>query len=116
MRKVAAAGADVVIVTTDDPYSEDPQTIIAGVMRGARADRTSATFVVQPDRARAIEQAVDLAEEGDILLVTGRGHESHQSVGGRQIPFDDREHLRQAMHDAVARRRPTVPAPRRAHP
>ncbi len=110
MRKAAAFGADVAIVTTDDPYFEDPGMIIADVMHGAREDDTDTTFLVEPDRARAIRWAVDIAEEGDVILITGRGHETVQNLGREAIPFDDRKLLRQALCVAAARSVTVKPA------
>jgi UDP-N-acetylmuramoyl-L-alanyl-D-glutamate--2,6-diaminopimelate ligase len=102
MREAAVAGADVAIVTTDDPYFEDPGAIIADVMRGEHEDGKGATVLVEPDRVLAIARAVDMAEEGDVVLVTGRGHETVQNLKGEEIPFDDREELWQALYVATA--------------
>ena len=79
--------ADVAIVTSDNPRSEDPDAIIAEIMGGIR-DASRAH--VEPDRERAIELAVGLANEGDIVVLAGKGHETEQIVGDERRPFDDR--------------------------
>lgn len=94
MGMVAARLSDVVVVTADNPRSEDPQRIIDEVMRGIPAGSQSAagrtpdvrTIV---DRAEAIDRAVTLAEPGDVVLIAGKGHEKYQQIGDRVLPFDD---------------------------
>jgi len=84
----AAALADVPIVTSDNPRSEDPLAIIDDILAGLRdLDREP---VVEPDRAAAIEAAIAMAQPGDCILVAGKGHEREQIVGDRRLPFDDR--------------------------
>jgi UDP-N-acetylmuramoyl-L-alanyl-D-glutamate--2,6-diaminopimelate ligase len=81
--------ADVAIVTSDNPRSEDPERIIAEIVTGmepARAER-----LVEPDRRRAIHRAVALARAGDVVLIAGKGHETTQTIGARVLEFDDRE-------------------------
>ena len=94
----ALATADVAIVTSDNPRSEDPDTILAAVLSGVP---DTAERVVEVDRKRAIDMAIDLAEDGDVVLVLGRGHEPNQHVGGEEIPFDDRR----VAAESLARRR-----------
>jgi UDP-N-acetylmuramoyl-L-alanyl-D-glutamate--2,6-diaminopimelate ligase len=105
MGAAAASTADVVIVTDDNPRSEDPAAIRSAVLRGARdAARTSAAEVLEvPDRAEAIRRAVATAVAGDVLLVAGKGHEQGQEVADQIYPFDDRDQLRAALaaHRAV---------------
>jgi UDP-N-acetylmuramoyl-L-alanyl-D-glutamate--2,6-diaminopimelate ligase len=96
MREVAAAEADVVIVTTDDPYAEDPDAIVADIMAGAHPV-AGAEYIVEVDRSEAIARAVELAGPGDGVLVAGRGHETVQTIGGRRVSFDDRDELRRAL-------------------
>lgn len=101
MGAVAAAHADVVIVTDDDPHSEDPAPIRAAILEGARAEiaeksLTSEVLEVFP-RASAIAAAVAMAGENDTILVAGRGHEVFQEVMGVNLELDDREELRQAL-------------------
>ncbi len=81
----AATTADLAVITSDNPRSEDPVGIIAAVVSGARGPTH-----VEPDRARAIEWAVAAARHGDAVLILGKGHEQGQEVGGEVLPFDDR--------------------------
>nr|WP_240630344.1 UDP-N-acetylmuramoyl-L-alanyl-D-glutamate--2,6-diaminopimelate ligase [Specibacter cremeus] len=101
MGAVAAEGADVVIVTDDDPHGEEPAGIRAGVLAGAReADANGALGrVIEEvgDRAAAINRAVELAGPADVILVAGRGHEVFQEVAGVNVALDDRVELRAAL-------------------
>ncbi|HEX4745491.1 MAG TPA: UDP-N-acetylmuramoyl-L-alanyl-D-glutamate--2,6-diaminopimelate ligase [Gaiellaceae bacterium] len=92
MGKVAADLADVVIVTSDNPRSEEPLEIIQDVLQGAGLD-----VEIDPDRRSAIARAVSLAEAGDVVVVAGKGHEQGQDVEGVVTPFDDREVAREAV-------------------
>ncbi len=92
MGGVASEFADVVIVTSDNPRSEDPDEIIAEALAG-----TNGSARVEPDRAAAIEQALGLAEEGDVVVIAGKGHEQGQEFADRTLPFDDREVARAAL-------------------
>jgi len=97
----AAAGADVVVITSDNPRSEDPEAIIDEVLAGVeRPER----FLRQADRRQAIQAAVDLAADGDVVLILGRGHERGQEVAGRSFPFDDRQVSREALAESRGRR------------
>lgn len=95
----AAAAADVVVVTDDNPRSEDPATIRAEVLRGARdASHATACHVEElAGRAAAVERAIGRARTGDVVLVLGRGHEAHQEVAGSWLPLDDRDLVRDAL-------------------
>ncbi|NOS97426.1 MAG: UDP-N-acetylmuramoyl-L-alanyl-D-glutamate--2,6-diaminopimelate ligase [Methylotenera sp.] len=84
MGAVAGKLANVVIVTSDNPRSEDPSAIIGAVASGMQGK-----FSIEPDRAIAIQQAVQLAKPGDIVLVAGKGHENYQEISGIKHPFDD---------------------------
>ncbi|MGL5828265.1 MAG: Mur ligase family protein, partial [Angustibacter sp.] len=95
----AAAEADVLILTDDNPRSEDPAQIRAAVQVGARGGR--ATIVEIPDRAAAIRAAVaELADPRDVVLVAGKGHEQGQEVRGQIWPFDDRVEVAAALSEA----------------
>jgi UDP-N-acetylmuramoyl-L-alanyl-D-glutamate--2,6-diaminopimelate ligase len=92
MGRIASELADVAIVTSDNPRSEDPEAIIAEVLEGVTAD-----VEVEPDRAAAIARAVGLAEPGDVVVIAGKGHEQGQEFADRTLPFDDREVAREAL-------------------
>src|ERR671923_85793 len=92
MGRVASELADVPILTTDNPRSEDPLAIIGEVLTGV-----SGEVEVEPDRRAAIPPAVEAAREGDVVLVAGRGAEPAQEVAGRMLPFDDRDVAREAL-------------------
>jgi UDP-N-acetylmuramoyl-L-alanyl-D-glutamate--2,6-diaminopimelate ligase len=94
MGEVSSRLADVVVLTSDNPRSEDPMAIIAEIRAGLTA---GTEVVVEADRAQAIRLAVGLAEPGDVVLVAGKGHESTQTAGGRSWPFDDRIEARRAL-------------------
>jgi UDP-N-acetylmuramoyl-L-alanyl-D-glutamate--2,6-diaminopimelate ligase len=85
MGRVAADLADVTIVTSDNPRSEDPLAIIEDVMQGAGLD-----VEIDPDRRSAIARAMSLAEDDDVVVIAGKGHETGQEFADRTIPFDDR--------------------------
>jgi UDP-N-acetylmuramoyl-L-alanyl-D-glutamate--2,6-diaminopimelate ligase len=99
MGEIAAREADVLIVTDDNPRSEDPATIRAAMLEGAMhvADEFRGEVHEVGDRAQAIEAAVAMARAGDSVLVAGKGHETGQEVHGVVTPFDDREVLRRAL-------------------
>ncbi|MGY2004647.1 UDP-N-acetylmuramoyl-L-alanyl-D-glutamate--2,6-diaminopimelate ligase [Blastococcus sp. SYSU DS1024] len=99
MGRVAAEGSDVLVVTDDNPRSEDPAGIRAAMLAGARevpAGRRAEVLEVG-DRRAALATAVRLAEPGDTLLVAGKGHETGQEVAGTVHPFDDRTQLREVL-------------------
>jgi UDP-N-acetylmuramoyl-L-alanyl-D-glutamate--2,6-diaminopimelate ligase len=87
MGAACARGADVLIVTSDNPRSEDPDEIIKEILAGIPQ---GTDVLVEPDRRTAIRQALSLARANDIVLVAGKGHEAFQEVAGRILPFDDR--------------------------
>jgi UDP-N-acetylmuramoyl-L-alanyl-D-glutamate--2,6-diaminopimelate ligase len=89
----AATGADLAILTSDNPRSEDPDQIIAEVAEGAAGP----WVILEVDRRRAIESAIAAAEEGDVVLVLGKGHETGQEVRGDVLPFDDRTVAREIL-------------------
>jgi UDP-N-acetylmuramoyl-L-alanyl-D-glutamate--2,6-diaminopimelate ligase len=94
MGEAAARFADVVVVTSDNPRSEDPQAIADAVAAGAAGHRD---LRVELDRRAAIELAVGEAGPGDVVVVAGKGHETTQTIGDRVLPFDDREVVRQVL-------------------
>lgn len=95
MGEVASRLADAVIVTSDNPRSENPDQIIKEVMGGV-----TAKGVIEPDRARAIAQAVKMAQKGDVVLIAGKGHENYQEISGVRLPFSDVDVAQNALNDA----------------
>jgi UDP-N-acetylmuramoyl-L-alanyl-D-glutamate--2,6-diaminopimelate ligase len=101
MGRIATNLADLAVLTSDNPRSEEPLDIIGEVRRGVdRLDR----LVVEPDRASAIALAVESARPGDVVLVAGKGHETGQQVGGRTLDFDDRVVTKAAIEDTAGAR------------
>jgi UDP-N-acetylmuramoyl-L-alanyl-D-glutamate--2,6-diaminopimelate ligase len=90
MGQVVAELADVALVTSDNPRSEDPAAIAADVVDGLDLD-------IELDRRRAIERALEAARDGDVVVIAGKGHEQGQEIAGRKLPFDDREVARDAL-------------------
>lgn len=90
MGRIAAQLADVAVVTSDNPRSEAPERIVRDILAGMDEGAGEARRVIELDRRAAIRRAVDLAGEGDVLLVAGKGHEVDQIVGDEILPFDDR--------------------------
>jgi UDP-N-acetylmuramoyl-L-alanyl-D-glutamate--2,6-diaminopimelate ligase len=93
MGEIAVRLADVVVVTSDNPRSEDPEAIIGDIVSGAGGE-----VEVLVDRREAIGRAVELASPGDVVVVAGKGHEQGQEFeGGRKVPFDDVSVVREAL-------------------
>jgi UDP-N-acetylmuramoyl-L-alanyl-D-glutamate--2,6-diaminopimelate ligase len=90
----AASRADLAVLTSDNPRSEDPRQILAEVASGV-ADRGQVTIEV--DRRAAIEMAIEMADPGDVVLILGKGHETGQEAMGEILPFDDREVAREIL-------------------
>jgi len=99
MGAVAARLSDLVIVTSDNPRSENPERIIAEIRRGMA--REQGAVIEMADRRQAIERAIKEARPGDLVLIAGKGHEKYQVIGDRTIPFDDVD----VAGSALARRR-----------
>jgi UDP-N-acetylmuramoyl-L-alanyl-D-glutamate--2,6-diaminopimelate ligase len=95
MGAAATEGADLTVITTDNPRSEDPHDIIAEVERGATEG--GGRYVVEPDRRTAIRLALTEARGGDVVVVAGKGHEVEQELAGGAIPFDDRVVVREEL-------------------
>jgi UDP-N-acetylmuramoyl-L-alanyl-D-glutamate--2,6-diaminopimelate ligase len=92
MGRAAEQGSDVAILTSDNPRSEDPDEIVREVLTGVEGG-----MAVEADRRKAIEQAIELAQPGDVVLIAGKGHELGQELRDRTVPFDDREVARDAL-------------------
>jgi UDP-N-acetylmuramoyl-L-alanyl-D-glutamate--2,6-diaminopimelate ligase len=97
MGAVAARGADRVVVTSDNPRSEDPEAVIEQVLAGISAPRD--TVVIEPDRRAGIGLAIQDAQPRDVVLVAGKGHETTQTIGDQVRPFDDRVVARAVLAD-----------------
>jgi len=87
-----------VIVTSDNPRTEAPESIIAEILAGARAaQRQGCEVRSHVDRAAAIDMAIAAARPGDVVIIAGKGHETYQQLGDRKIDFDDRAVARAAL-------------------
>ena len=108
MGDAAARRADLVVLTSDNPRTEDPLAILVEIEAGIRAaalPRVAAGasngrgYVVEPDRRAAIALGLGMARPGDLVLIAGKGHEDYQIVGTEKRPFDDRQEVRRAIGD-----------------
>ncbi len=97
MGRVSAEIADVSVVTSDNPRSEDPAAIVRDILPGVG----DATYLVEVDRRTAIGRAIELAEPGDLVVIAGKGHEDYQVIGEETIHFDDREEARRALRARI---------------
>src|SRR5262249_18120722 len=107
MAQAVEAGADLAIVTDDNPRREDPAKIRRELLRGFEQN---GSVVVKPDRAAAIHWALEQAEPGDCVLIAGKGHEDYQVIGSRKHWFDDREIARQWLYENQALPRTGAPS------
>jgi UDP-N-acetylmuramoyl-L-alanyl-D-glutamate--2,6-diaminopimelate ligase len=107
MGEIGARLADVLLVTSDNPRSEDPEAIIAEIMAGATSVSRppgAPPVAAEVDRRAAIERAIELARDGDVLVIAGKGHEQGQELaGGVKVPFDDVTVAREALGARVGR-------------
>ena len=88
MAKVAEELADLVIITNDNPRTEDPEKIVSDIMQGFESEDK---VIVDFERENAIATALNMADKSDIVLIAGKGHEDYQLLGTEKIHFDDRE-------------------------
>lgn len=95
MGLAAGEGSDFVVATSDNPRSENPHAILDEILPGLNA--SGVKFEVEPDRARAIRIAVGRAQQNDVVLIAGKGHEKVQVLRDRTIPFDDAAEAREAL-------------------
>jgi UDP-N-acetylmuramoyl-L-alanyl-D-glutamate--2,6-diaminopimelate ligase len=95
MGEVAARGSDLAIVTSDNPRTEDPDRIVDDILEGMEG----ASFERIVDRREAIARALQVAREGDAVLLAGKGHEAYQEVGTERHPFDEREMVRELLEE-----------------
>lgn len=101
MGEIAGREADYVVVTSDNPRSEDPVVICREIEGGLQL--TACPYEVVLDRAQAIQRAVDLAQPGDAVVIAGKGHETYQIFRDRTVHFDDREEARRALKQRLGR-------------
>ena len=92
MGEIAAALADLCIVTSDNPRTEKPEEIIRDILAGMAGSGTP--IRVEPDRRRAIRLALSAAEAGDVVVLAGKGHETYQEINGVEYHFDEREEIK----------------------
>ena len=99
MAAAAETVADHVVLTSDNPRSEEPEHIVADMLKGLKAPHA---VHQQLDRAKAIEHVVAAAGPRDVILIAGKGHEETQEIAGVKHPFDDRVHAQQALRQRAA--------------
>jgi UDP-N-acetylmuramoyl-L-alanyl-D-glutamate--2,6-diaminopimelate ligase len=98
MGEIAGRAADQVWVTSDNPRSEPPSSIIDEILAGVRrAGMPASAYVAQADREAAIRDAIEWARAGDTVVIAGKGHETYQIVAGEVRPFDDRAMARRVL-------------------
>jgi UDP-N-acetylmuramoyl-L-alanyl-D-glutamate--2,6-diaminopimelate ligase len=107
MGQAAAEASDFVVLTSDNPRSEDPLAIMNDALVGIR--RTDTPHIVEPDRAAAIARALKEAREGDIVILAGKGHETYQVLKDKTIHFDDREVAREVLKGFGYHKLPPTP-------
>jgi len=98
MGRIASELADQIVLTSDNPRTEDPEAILDDIEAGLReAETDPSRYVRVTDRRTAIQIAVEMASPQDVVLIAGKGHETYQIIGGVTYPFDDREAARAAI-------------------
>ena len=97
MTKAAIKGSDQLILTSDNPRTEDPEKILDDMEAGINDSDQSRVLRIS-DRRAAIKTAVTLAQPGDIVLVAGKGHENYQEINGVKYPFDDCDELKKMIY------------------
>lgn len=102
MGEVAGRYANIIILTSDNPRSEDPISIIKDIEKGLKKSGNR-NYIIIPDRREAIYKAISIAEEGDFVVLAGKGHEEYQIIGNERIPFSDREIAESAMEERNGR-------------
>jgi UDP-N-acetylmuramoyl-L-alanyl-D-glutamate--2,6-diaminopimelate ligase len=112
--RVAAELADVMVVTSEDPRTEDPDKIIAEIVRGAveAGGRPGETVFTETDRLNAIRKAVKMARPGDCILLAGKGHEGSIIWGHTKVPWDEAQAARNVLQEAGYGSTPAVMSPR----
>ena len=95
MGLVAGSMCDICVLTSDNPDFEDPMNIIDDIARAV--DEAGGEYIAEPDRKKAIEKALSIAQNGDIILLAGKGHENYQLIKGEKLPFSERECINDFM-------------------
>ncbi len=103
MAAIAARNSDLLILTSDNPRSEDPDAILKDMEEGLSEEQKKKTLLIT-DRRQAIRTAVQMAREGDVILLAGKGHEKYQSIKGEKHPFDDVEELLYALKNRTEKK------------
>lgn len=99
MGRIAAGLSDYVLVTSDNPRTEEPLGIIRDIEKGLEPVANKISYTVEPDRRRAIRMAVSMAKKGDVVVIAGKGHEDYQIIGTQKYPFDDRSEAKAALRE-----------------
>jgi UDP-N-acetylmuramoyl-L-alanyl-D-glutamate--2,6-diaminopimelate ligase len=97
MGEIASKYADIVILTNEDPYNEDPERIVQEIKKGVKKKKENRDLWTILDRKKAIEKAVSLAKKDDIILITGKGAEQNMMIKGEKIPWNDKEAVEEAL-------------------
>ena len=97
MGEIATRLSDFVIITSDNPRSEGPMNIIKDIEYGAAGNN----YLIEPDRKAAISKAVEMADDGDVVLIAGKGHEDYQEIQGVRYAFSDRAVLREVISNRL---------------
>ncbi|HEX3035307.1 MAG TPA: hypothetical protein VHT73_09255, partial [Thermodesulfobacteriota bacterium] len=97
--------SDILIVTSDSPYTEDPEYIIDEIEKGfSGADYKEKPYFRVLDRRDAITKAIEIADKDDVVLITGRGHENHLILGTEKIPFNDKQVAEEIIREVESKR------------
>ncbi|MCK5594664.1 UDP-N-acetylmuramoyl-L-alanyl-D-glutamate--2,6-diaminopimelate ligase [bacterium] len=96
MGKISSELSDHIIITSDNPRTEDPMNIIEGIIHGIK-DTDSSNLEIIPDRKNAIKKAIELAKKNDLIMILGKGHETYQVLKDTVVPFDDREVVKEIL-------------------
>jgi UDP-N-acetylmuramoyl-L-alanyl-D-glutamate--2,6-diaminopimelate ligase len=99
MGEIVSSYADIVILTNEDPYHEDPKRIVREIRRGIRNKTPEADLWTIMDRRKAIRKALELARPGDVIVVTGKGAEETMAVGSERLPWNDRKVIEELLRE-----------------
>ncbi|RKZ09386.1 UDP-N-acetylmuramoyl-L-alanyl-D-glutamate--2,6-diaminopimelate ligase, partial [Candidatus Fermentibacteria bacterium] len=98
MGHIAQSIADIIFITSDNPRTEPPDSIISDITGGLSSE-SQCRVIVEPDRRTAIRSAISIAQTGDVVIIAGKGHEDYQILGKKKIHFDDREEAAAALKE-----------------